>query len=222
MFFSDRHDRVFPVSTHHVRVQVGHDALNRHWRVVGKVLATPKTLLLSAHENEHQRPPGSGMQRGKGFGCLDHGNSSRSVVVGPVVDTVAVHGVPHAYMIHVAAECHVLVAEYGVAPFEDGHDVRSGQFLDGLIFEIYRHVETGDPLCLEGLVSSQSGRCHIEAARLEWTFDCLLAHLDHGYSARSPAPGLAKEDPIQSPLSGAPITVGPPGQDHHRRRPLLL
>ena len=30
MFLSDRHDSVFPVSTHHVRVQVGHNVLNRH------------------------------------------------------------------------------------------------------------------------------------------------------------------------------------------------
>ena len=125
-------------------------------------------------------------------------------------------------MIHVGAERHVLVAECGVAPFEDGHDVRSGQFLDGLIFEIDRDVETRDPLCLEGLISSQSGRCQIKAACLECTLDCLLAHLDHGHSARSPAPGLAKKNPIQSPLSGAPITIGPQGQDHHRCRPLLL
>ena len=123
-------------------------------------------------------------------------------------------------MIHVGAESHVLVAECGVAPFEDGHYVRSGQFLDDLIFEIDRDVETRDPLCLEGLISSQSGRCQIEAACLECTLDCLLAHLDHGHSARSP--GLAKKDSIQSPLSGAPITVGPPAQDHHRHRPLLL
>ncbi len=143
VLFADGRDRVFPVPTDHVGVQVGHDLVDRHGCVLGEVFAAPQSFFFAADENKHQRAAGPGMQGRERFGGFHHRDRSGGIVVCAVVDAVAGRriGIPYADMIHVAAEHDVLVTQHGIASLEHGDHVGSRRRLDGFILHFDRKGE---------------------------------------------------------------------------------
>jgi len=66
----------------------------------------------------------------EGLGGLHHGDRPRRVVVGAVVDAVAVHRPPHANVVHMRAQDHVFPFQLRVASLEDTDDVGCRVALD--------------------------------------------------------------------------------------------
>ena len=96
-------------AAHHVEVEI---ALHlRHFcEVVGEVLRTEQSKLLTVPESEHHSTLGLYSTRYKGFHNLQHGSNARSIVVGTIVYLVASHVVVHALMIKMSAHHNILVS----------------------------------------------------------------------------------------------------------------
>src|SRR2546430_10332353 len=88
MLLADRDDRVLPIATHHIAVQVGDHIRKRDRRVLREELAAPQAALLSAHGHEGERTPGMRREPRERLGGLEYGRRAGGVVVGTVADRV--------------------------------------------------------------------------------------------------------------------------------------
>src|SRR5262249_1990982 len=91
--FAGLHRGIRPAD--HFELQVGNNVGQRYRRMFQKVLITLSTSLFAAEKSENH---GTAWARSlaEGPGQFQYGHTSRSIVIGAVVDAVSVHGPPHA------------------------------------------------------------------------------------------------------------------------------
>src|SRR5438270_10047418 len=79
----------------HLKLQVGHQAFERKIQMIDKVISAKAAQLLAAEQSEHHGALGT-WPRSQRARQLQHRSDARSVVIGPVVDGIAVRGLIRA------------------------------------------------------------------------------------------------------------------------------
>src|SRR5690606_9203660 len=116
----DEGERVGVVAADHVEVDVGDDVGTRDRWAIGKVLGPEQARLFGSLPDEQGGARGAlaGWEVSEGFRHFDEGGGPGGVVVGAVVDGVAVDRGTDADVIVVGAETDELVSPEGVAASE--------------------------------------------------------------------------------------------------------
>ena len=96
-------------AAHHVEIEI---ALHLRYfcEMVGEVLRTEQSLLLTVPESEHYSTLGLSSTRYKCLHNLQHGSNARSIVVGTIVYLVASDVVVHALMVEMCAHHNIFVS----------------------------------------------------------------------------------------------------------------
>ena len=96
-------------AAHHVEIEI---ALHLRYfcEMVGEVLRTEQSLLLTVPESEHYSTLGLCSTRYKCLHNLQHGSNARSIVVGTIVYLVASDVVVHALMVEMCAHHNIFVS----------------------------------------------------------------------------------------------------------------
>ncbi len=113
----------FQLRPEEIHVEVGHDVAQRHRRMADVVRAAPESLFLAARHQEQQRPVGPGLRPAERFGQLQQPGDAGGVVVRPVEDAVGAPG-PHADVVEVGGDRHVLVPQSVVSSLQYRREVR--------------------------------------------------------------------------------------------------
>ena len=130
----------------HVGVDVRHDAIGWHRRMVGVITRAQQPLFLGRHGEEHQRPSQPGPRVANGDRRFDQTGDSRGVVHRAVVDAVAVHGprasegLADAHVIEMRRQHDVLVLQDRIRSRQQSDDV-------GRFDVLRRHGDRGPQRC---------------------------------------------------------------------------
>src|SRR5215472_14059225 len=102
----------------HFEFQVGDNAFQRDWRMLQEVLVALPARFFAAKENKKDSAPGTRTCR-QSLRQLQYGDAAGGIVVGAVVDAVAVYRFTNAEVVHVGGEEDDLVLQFGIATAKD-------------------------------------------------------------------------------------------------------
>ena len=126
----------------HVHVHVGHDAGLGHGGVGGEGGRAEQAQFLAGHQHEEHGALGLLLELGVDFGDFQHAGHARGVVVGAVVDGVALHRGGDAEVVEVGRVHHILVAQLGIGARDFAHHVVALNILvRGLHVGIHRNFQ---------------------------------------------------------------------------------
>src|SRR4051794_30804866 len=109
-----------------VHINVGDDAVFRDGRIKRVIVSTEQPFFFSRHIQEDERPLGSDLHAGKGAGDLDEARRTGSIVVGAVIDVVALVAGTDAEMVEVSGVDEIFVFQFRIGAGQNGHYVGTG------------------------------------------------------------------------------------------------